>query len=64
VGDSVVDDVEGARAAGIRAVLLDRAGRVCAAAGITRSAPGEATASISSLSQLPKLVDELSRHLT
>jgi putative hydrolase of the HAD superfamily len=45
VGDSAIDDVEGARAAGIEAVLLDRTG----------TAPG----SIASLAQLPALVDGL-----
>jgi phosphoglycolate phosphatase-like HAD superfamily hydrolase len=54
----MVDDVEGARAAGIRAVLLDRA------APATPAARVGATPAIASLSQLPGLVDELSGHPT
>ena len=34
VGDRVDTDVEGARAAGIRPVLLDRSGRMCAPTGV------------------------------
>ncbi|HKE02344.1 MAG TPA: HAD-IA family hydrolase [Planctomycetota bacterium] len=46
VGDHVVKDVEGARAAGVRAVLIDRAGQG-APAGVE---------TISSLAELPRLV--------
>ena len=51
VGDSVTADVEGARAVGVRPVLLDRDGRY----------PPERTAGtpvIRSLAELPRLIDE------
>jgi putative hydrolase of the HAD superfamily len=46
VGDSLENDVAGARAAGIRPVLLDRSG----------AAPAPGVAAIASLEQLPGLV--------
>ncbi len=47
VGDSMGDDVEGARAAGLRAVLIDRKGRFQGNAGVTR---------IASLEDLPRVL--------
>jgi putative hydrolase of the HAD superfamily len=49
VGDSVIDDVTGARSVGIEAVLLSRGG----------VAPTPGIRSISSLTELPSLVDGL-----
>lgn len=45
VGDSLRDDVEGAEAVGVRAVLLDRYGRYQAAAQATAEAAGNRSAS-------------------
>jgi putative hydrolase of the HAD superfamily len=47
VGDSPVEDAEGARAAGLRAVLIDRAGRHAALPGVLR---------IDSLAALPETI--------
>jgi putative hydrolase of the HAD superfamily len=44
VGDSPVEDCEGARAAGLRAVLIDRAGRHAARPGLVRVASLESLA--------------------
>lgn len=54
-GDSLREDVAGARAAGIRAVLLDRAGSA-AAREAPRSGPGPGVTTVASLSLLPELV--------
>ena len=47
VGDSPVEDAEGARAAGLRAVLIDRAGRHADRPGIAR---------VDSLAALPEMI--------
>lgn len=46
VGDSPVEDCEGARAAGLRAVLIDRAGRHAAHPGLVRIASLESLADV------------------
>lgn len=46
VGDTIVDDVEGARALGMRALLLDREGRFC-----------DAPARLTNLLELPAALD-------
>ena len=51
VGDSIAEDVEGARAAGFHAVLLDRS-------GLGESVPPH-VATIVGLTQLPTLADAL-----